>query len=99
MLVSVIGFFELNLNALKCVQMSNQECIVRPAIINIDSNEPLFYIYSILVNKCSVSCNNINDPYAKICVADVVKNINMKVFNLMSRINDLGVRLVHVNID
>ena len=35
--------------------MSNQECKVRPAIVNINSNEPLFYPYSILVNKCSGS--------------------------------------------
>ena len=44
----------------------------------------LFYPFSIKVNKCSRSCNNINDPYAKLCVTDVVKNINIKVFNLMS---------------
>ena len=32
--------------------------------MNINSNKPSFYPYSIRVNKCSVSCNNINDPYA-----------------------------------
>ena len=59
-------------NALKCVPMNNQECNVRPAIININSNEPLFHPYSILVNKCSGSCNDINIPYAKLCIPDVV---------------------------
>ena len=44
----------------------------------------MFYPFSIKVNKCSGSCNNINDPYAKLCVLDVVKNIKVKVFNLMS---------------
>ena len=33
-------------------------------------------------------CNNINDPYAKLCVPDVIKNINVKVFNLISRTNE-----------
>ena len=63
----VIGFTGLNIKAipLKCVSISNQECKVRPTIMNINKNEPLFYIYSILVNKCSVSFNNINDLYAK----------------------------------
>ena len=63
----VIGFIGLNIKAipLKCVSISNQECKVRPTIMNINKNEPLFYIYSILVNKCSVSFNNINDLYAK----------------------------------
>ena len=75
-------------NALKCVSMNNQECKTRPEITNINSNEPSFYPYSILVNKCSGSCNNINNPYAKSCVSNVVKNINIKVFNLMSRSNE-----------
>ena len=56
--------------------------------MNINSNKPSFYPYSIRVNKCSVSCNNINDPYANLCVPDVIKKINVKVFNLMSRSNE-----------
>ena len=68
--------------------MSNQESKIKPEVININSNEPLFYPYSILVDKCSGSCNNINDLYAKSCVPDVVKSLNFKVFNLMSRTNE-----------
>ena len=68
--------------------MSNQKCKIRPEIININSNKLLFYPYSVKINKCSGSYNNINDPFAKLCVPDVVKNINLKVFNLMSRTNE-----------
>ena len=68
--------------------MNNQECKVRPKIINITSNEPSFYPYSVKISKCRDSCNNINDPYAKLCVSDVVKNINIKLFNLMSWNNE-----------
>ena len=85
---ATINFFScnvLNVNPLKCVSMNNQGCRVRPEIINVNSNEPSFYPYSIKIIKCSGSCNNINDPYAKLYVPDVVKNINVKVFNLMSR--------------
>ena len=35
-----------------------------------------------------ISCNNINDLYAKLCVPNVVENINVKVFNLMSITNE-----------
>ena len=52
-------------------------------MINIYSNEPLFYPFSVLVNKCSGSCDNINDSYAKLCVPEVIKDIKIKVFNLM----------------
>ena len=60
----------------------------RPKIINIDANEPIFYPYSIKVNKCNGSFNNINDPFAKLCVPDITKNINVKVFSLMAIINE-----------
>ena len=73
---------------LSCISMNNQACKVRPEIVNINSNEPVFYPFSIKTSKCSGSCNNINDPYAKICVPDVVKDLNVKVFNLMSRTNE-----------
>ena len=75
-------------SALKCVSMSNQECKIRPETININSNEPLLYPYSVLVNKCRGSCNDINNPYAKLCVPDVAKTMNVKVFNILSRINE-----------
>ena len=71
--------------------MNNQEFKTRTKKININNNEPLFYPFSIKVNKCSRSCNNINDPCAKLCVPDVVKNINVKVFNLMSFTNQTNV--------
>ena len=65
--------------------MNNQECKVRSEIINFNSDEPVFCPFSIKTSKCSGSCNNINDPYAKICVTDIIKNLNVKVFNLMPR--------------
>ena len=68
--------------------MNNQECKIRPEIINLNTNEPLFYPYIIKINKCKGRWNTINDPYAKICFPDDIKNINVKVFNLMSRTNE-----------
>ena len=82
-----MSFFSCN--ALKCISMSNQECKIRLELININSNEPSFYFYSVKINKCSGSCNNINDPYAKLRVPHDFKGINVKVFNLMSRTNDI----------
>ena len=67
--------------------MNNEECKIRPAITNINSNELLFNLYSVLVNKFSASCNDINNLYANLCVPDVVENMNIKVINQKSRIN------------
>ena len=76
------------MNSLECISMSNQECKERPKIADVNNNEPVFYPYSIKVNKCNGNGNNINDPYAKLCFLDIIKIINVKAFNLMSRINE-----------
>ena len=74
--------------ALNCVSMNNRKCKKRPKITDINSNTPMFYPFSIKINKCGGSCNNINDPYGKICAPDTVKELNVRVFNLMSRTNE-----------
>ena len=77
-----------NASLLKGISMTNRECNARPQIVNVNSDEPVFYPFSIETSKCSGSCNNINDSYAKMCVPDDVKNLNVKVLNLMSRTNE-----------
>ena len=81
-----MSFFSFN--ALKCVSMNNQEYKVRPEIVNINSNKPSFYPYSVKISKCSGSCNNINELYTELCVSNVSKNINVNVFNLISRTSE-----------
>ena len=66
--------FVSTFNQLECVSMNNQEFKVRPEIVNVNSNEPLFYSFIIKTSKCSGSSNNINNPYAKLCVPDVIKS-------------------------
>ena len=81
--VTFFSYNVLNVNSLKCVSMNNQECKIRSEIITVNTNEPIFYPYSITINKCKGSCNTINNPYAKLCVPDTIKNVNVKVFDLM----------------
>ena len=78
----------LTVTPLRCISMTNQECKLRPQIVNVNSDKPLFYPFSIKISKSGGSCNNINDPYAKMFVPDVVKNLNVKVFNIVSRTNE-----------
>ena len=44
------------------------------------------FLFSIKTSKCSGSCNNINNPCAKLCVPDVSKSI--KVFSVVSGTNE-----------
>ena len=86
--VNLLSAAPLTLTPLRCISMTNQECKVRPHIVHANSDEPVLYPFSIKTSKCGGSCNNINGPYAKMCVPDVVKNLNVKVFNVMSRTNE-----------
>ena len=85
---SLVSSSLVSTSPLSCISTNNQACKVRPKLFNVNSNEPVFYPFSIKTLKCSGSCDNINDPYAKICVPDVVKDLNVKVFNLMSKTNE-----------
>ena len=67
---------------------------LRWEILNINSNEPSFNPYNISVNGCSYRCNSINNPYARLCVLNVL-NTNVKVFNLVSRINETRYKSWH----
>ena len=63
-----------NASSLKCISMSHQECKTRLQVINVNNNNLIFYPFSVKPIKCSSNCCNINDPYEKNCVPDVVKN-------------------------
>ena len=52
-------------SSLSCISMNNQAYKARPKIINVNSNNPVFYPFSIKTSKCSGNCNNINDLYVK----------------------------------
>ena len=66
----------------KCLLLKNQECKVRKVIID---NDYMTFAYKIKVDKCVGCCNDVENPYFKICSPDIVKNIGMKSFDLISR--------------
>ena len=64
-------------NTLQCIS-NNQECKIRPQVVNINIDNPFFYPNSIQVNKGRGSCNNTSNPYSKLCVSNAVKNVTWK---------------------
>ena len=65
--------------------MNNQECKVK--IANVNGDDPMLFPFSVKTSKCSGRCSNINNPCAKLFVPDVVENLNVKVFKLVSGTN------------
>ena len=83
-------FSIIKTRALECVSVINQKCMPRPKILDVNEGvgEALFYPYNVLVNKCSGSCDTINNPMAKLCVPNVIKRVNMQVYNFLMRLNE-----------
>ena len=75
-------FSILKLNILECLSVINKKCMPRSKILDVNEGigEALHYPY-VLVNKCSGNCNTPDDPMAKLCVPNIIKRVNMKVYN------------------
>ena len=63
---------ELSVNSLKHISLKNQECKAREMIVD---NKYMTYPYSIKVNRCNGNCNNITNPYSRVCVSDITKTL------------------------
>ena len=76
--------------ALECMSVFNQKCMSRPKILDVNEGvgEALFYLYNAQVNKCSGSCNTLDNPMAKLCVLNVIKGVNMQVYNFLMKLNE-----------
>ena len=75
---------------LECVSVVNRKCTPKPKILDVSEgvDEALFYPYNVLVNKCSGSSITLDDPMAKTCVPNIIKRINMRVYNFLMRLNE-----------
>ena len=81
--LAISSFGIIKTKALECLPVINQKCMPRPKILDVNEGigEALFYPYNVLVNKCSGSCNTLDNPMSKICVPKIIKNVNMQVYN------------------
>ena len=83
-------FNVLKVNALECLSVINRECMPRPKTLDVnkDIGEALFYPYNVLVNECNGSCNTLDNPMSRICVPNIIKNVNIKVSNFSMKLNE-----------
>ena len=88
--LTISVFSLIKTRTLECVSIINRKCMPRLKILDVNEGvgEALFYPFYVLVNKCSGSCNTLDDPMAKLCVPNIIKGINMKVYNFLKRFNE-----------
>ena len=83
-------FTIIKTRTLECLSVINQKCMSRRKMLDVNEGigEALFYPYNVLVNKCSRSCNTLDNPMSKICVPKLIKNVNIKVYNFLMMLNE-----------
>ena len=54
--------------ATKCMLLNNEPCMARPFLIDLNHVKHNYYPFMIGLDKCSGSCNSVDDLSAKICV-------------------------------
>ena len=79
-------------NSLKCISLKNQECKAREVIVD---NKYMTHPDSIKVNRCNGNCNNITNPYSRVCVPDITGNVTLKIFDLMASTNKTKQIIIH----
>ena len=79
-------------NHTKCVSLRNQECEIQPTFISLHpieySQEFYYYPFTIKLEKCVGSCNTLKDLSNKEYVPNKTENLNLYVFNMVTRINE-----------
>ena len=88
-------------NHAKYVPLSNQKFITQPTLINLQPNEYSqefhYYPFSVKLDRCAESCNTINNLSNKVCVPNKTEDLNLKVFNMITGINELKTLTKHIS--
>ena len=79
-------------NHTRCVSLSNQKYIIQHTLFNLHPNEYSqefhSYLFLVKLDRCPGSCNNFNDLSSKVCVPNKTEDLNLSMFNIITRINE-----------
>ena len=81
-------------SATKCVSLSHEPCMARPTLIDLNPIGFNYYPFMISLDNSNGSYN-VDDLFTKICVPSKTKDVNVKVFNMISRIYEAKTLIKH----
>ena len=85
--------------ATKCMSLNNELCMIRPTLIDLYPAELKCYPFMINLDKCSGSCNSVNNLSIKMCVPNKTEDINVKVFHMITNSNEAKTMAKHISCD
>ena len=74
--------------ATRCVSLTNEPCMVRRTLIDLNRIELNYYLFMISLDKCNGSYNTVDDLSTKICLPSKTKEVTVEAFNLITRKNE-----------
>ena len=88
-------------NHTKCVSLSNQKCMIQLTFINLHPNEYSqelhYYPFAAKLDRCVGSCNTLNDLSNKVCVPNYTEDLNLRVLNMITGINESKTLTKHLS--
>ena len=88
-------------NHSNCVLLGNQKCMIQPTLINLHPNEYSqklhYYPFAVNLDRCTGSCNTLNDLSSRICFPNETKDLNFPVFNMITGINGSKTLTKHIS--
>ena len=85
--------------AAKCVYLNSQPCINRPALIDLNADELSYYLSVVSLDRCDKIYNTLDDLCDKIYVPNKTDDVNVKAFNMITRINESKRIIEHISFD
>ena len=79
----------------KYVSLNNEPYMTRPMVVNLNPVQLNYYLFMISLDKRNGSCNLVDDSSAKISVSNKTRDANDKVFNMITRINEVKALVKH----
>ena len=79
------------------MSLNNKQCKTRPFLIDLNHVELKYYLFMVILGKCNRSCNSVNELSTKTCVLNKTKNVNVKVFNIITKINKAKTLVKHIS--
>ena len=68
----------------------------RPTVIDSNPIEVNYYPFMINLNKCFGSCNTVDNLYTEVCVPSKAKDINVKLFKMITMKNEEKPLVKHI---
>ena len=95
--ITLLSFSECT--ATKWLTLDNEACLIRPTLIDLNPIEINYYPSMIGLYKCNGCCNLVDNLSTKICFPSETKDLNVKVFNIITSRNEAKTLIKHISCD